>query len=690
MDMYIGKRLDGRYEIEKLIGVGGMANVYKATDLLEHRPVAVKILRQEFLENEDLVRRFKNESKAIALLHHPHIVRVFDVSVSDKVQYIAMEYLDGATLKEYIEQRGVLSWKETLFFIEQVLGALQHAHAKGIIHRDIKPQNIMVLADGNIKVMDFGIARFARSESHTVTDKAIGSVHYISPEQAKGDVIDAKADIYSTGVMMYEMLTGKLPFDSESAVQVAIKQISDTAAPPRSINPDIPEPLEAITMKAMAKDARRRYQSADEMLGAIEEFKKNPSIKFAYDYLDDNSPTRYIDKVISKAKKTPPQGAQKQPKKKRNLTLPILAGMALAFAVGSAILCFLIFSTSGFFSSKPDVDLQNFVDLNYNDVKSNTEYTENFKLDVEKVYSATHPEGQIIKQSPKPPKKVKQGAKVKIWVSMGTEVVTVPDTAGKTRGEAEKALSKLGLSVLVVPEKSESVEAGKVIRTNPEPGTKLDTGSEITVYISKAAGEDKVAVPQLINVASTAEARKILESSRLSLGTPIEVESELPQGTILSQDPPAGTEVAVGTKVTVTIRTGVVAPKEKSVTVTVTFDANATASHWTATVGGTQVSAFDAVPGGVWSFTLTGINAQEMIITNGSTPIVATVDFQNPGNYNFQVNGPKPTPTPAPTPSPTPAPPVPTPSPIITPPPVTAPPVSPEVPDLLGVLHNLH
>ncbi|MEG1932271.1 MAG: protein kinase, partial [Pygmaiobacter sp.] len=355
-DMFLGKRLDGRYEIEKLIGVGGMANVYRAADLLEHRTVAIKILREEFLGNEDLVRRFKNESKAIALLNHPHIVRVFDVSVSDKVQYIAMEYLDGATLKDYIAQRGVLTWKETLFFIEQVLGALQHAHEKGIVHRDIKPQNIMVLDNGSIKVMDFGIARFSRSESHTVTDKAIGSVHYISPEQAKGDVIDAKADIYSTGVMMYEMLTGRLPFESESAVQVAIKQISDTAVLPRTINPDIPEPLEAITMKAMAKDVRKRYQSAAEMLVAIGEFKKNPSIRFEYDYLDDNSPTRYIDKVVSKAKKTSAQGTthKKQGKLKLRFTVPIMTGIALAFAVGSAILCFLIFNTSGFFSNKPD------------------------------------------------------------------------------------------------------------------------------------------------------------------------------------------------------------------------------------------------------------------------------------------------------------------------------------------------
>ena len=255
MDNLIGKKLDGRYQLEELIGSGGMANVYKATDLLENRLVAVKILREECRGNEDLVRRFKNESKAISVLDHPNIVKVYDVSVTDKLQFIVMEYIDGITLKEYMEYRAQpLTYKETLHFITQVLAALQHAHEKGIVHRDIKPQNIMLLADSTIKVMDFGIARFSRSENQTMTDKAIGSVHYISPEQAKGDTTDAKADIYSVGVMMYEMLSGKLPFESDSPVSVAIKQIADTATPLRELNPAVPEALAAMS-PAELKDA---------------------------------------------------------------------------------------------------------------------------------------------------------------------------------------------------------------------------------------------------------------------------------------------------------------------------------------------------------------------------------------------------------------------------------------------------
>ncbi|MCI6640256.1 MAG: Stk1 family PASTA domain-containing Ser/Thr kinase [Pygmaiobacter massiliensis] len=658
MDMYIGKRLDGRYEIEKLIGVGGMANVYKAQDLLEKRTVAVKILREEFLQNEDLVRRFKNESKAISQLNHPHIIKVFDVSVSDKVQYIAMEYLDGVTLKDYISQRGILTWKETLFFIEQVLGALQHAHSKGIVHRDIKPQNIMVLPDGNVKVMDFGIARFSRSESHTVTDKAIGSVHYISPEQAKGDVIDARADVYSTGVMMYEMLTGKLPFESESAVQVAIKQIADTPVLPREINPDIPKPLEAITMKAMAKEVRKRYQSAAEMEAAIQEFKKNPSIQFEYDYLDDNSPTRYIDKVVNKAKKTAkPAAEQKKGTRRRvrkNLTLPILAGLALAFAIGSAILCVLIFNTSGIFSKTEDVELVNFVGMDYSTVKADDNYS-SFKFDVKEIYSADRPAGEILSQTPNPPKKVKEGSTIKIWVSKGTEIVTVPSLSGKSRGEAQNTLSEMGLSVLVISEENESMEAGKVIRTDPAEGTQLETGSEITLYVSRAASSTTT-VPSLVGVASIEEARKLLDAAGLTMANPVEVENTAPAGTILTQSPDAGTEVQVGSHVTVTVSLGYVTPQPVTVAVTVNFNKYVTASHWTATVDGTVVSEFDSNGEGVWSFAITGLTPQTLTISNGSTTQSTLVDFLTSPGINFQISGAEPTPTPSPTPAPTPTP----------------------------------
>ena len=294
MDNYVGKRLDGRYEIQEIIGVGGMAVVYKAYDNIDDRIVAIKILKEEFLANEEFRRRFKNESKAIAVLSHPNIVKVYDVSFGDKLQYIVMEYIDGITLKEYIEQQKVINWKEALHFTTQILRALQHAHDKGIVHRDVKPQNIMLLQNGNIKVADFGIARFSRNETRTMTESAIGSVHYISPEQARGEITDEKADIYSVGVVLYEMLTGQLPFQSDNAVSVAIMQLQSDATRPRDINPDIPVGLEQITLKAMQKNPRDRYQSAAEMLLDLDEVKRNPSVKFDYSYFVDTEPTKFV------------------------------------------------------------------------------------------------------------------------------------------------------------------------------------------------------------------------------------------------------------------------------------------------------------------------------------------------------------------------------------------------------------
>ena len=392
MDNLIGKRLDGRYQIESLVGMGGMANVYRGTDTRTGNAIAVKVLKEEFLDNEELVRRFKNESKAISILNHPNIVKVYDVSVTDRLQYIVMEYVDGITLKEYLKQRGgALTWKETVHFATQVLSALQHAHSKGIIHRDVKPQNIMLLADGSIKMMDFGIARFSRAQSQTVSDKAIGSVHYISPEQAKGDKTDARTDIYSVGVMLYEMLSGKLPFDGDGAVSIAIMQISDKAKPLAQVAPNVPEALCQITEKAMEKDPANRYQSAQEMLEAIEAFKRNPSARFAYEYRNtQDNPERNINRVVNSTKPaaksaagtkataksgsnirtgearrvgTQNPGRGKKDKKKKGQKpfslLPIFFGMAVAFVIGAAILIYLIFTNSSnlLFSNRNDVTL---------------------------------------------------------------------------------------------------------------------------------------------------------------------------------------------------------------------------------------------------------------------------------------------------------------------------------------------
>ena len=282
MDNYVGKRLDGRYEVQEIVGVGGMSVVYKAYDNVDDRIVAIKILKDEFLNNEEFKRRFKNESKAIALLSHPNIVKVYDVNFGEKLQYIVMEYIDGITLKEYINKQGAITWNDALFFMTQILRAVQHAHDKGIVHRDIKPQNIILLQNGNIKVTDFGIARFSRSDTRTLTEQAIGSVHYIAPEQAKGEYTDEKADIYSLGVVLYEMLAGNVPFEADSAVSVALMQLQADAKKLTDINPDIPLGLEQICIHAMQKNPLDRYQTASEMLLDIEEVIKNPNKTFNY------------------------------------------------------------------------------------------------------------------------------------------------------------------------------------------------------------------------------------------------------------------------------------------------------------------------------------------------------------------------------------------------------------------------
>lgn len=364
MDNYVGKRLDGRYELQEVIGVGGMAVVYKAYDNIDDRTVAVKILKDEFLASEEFRRRFKNESKAIAVLSHPNIVKVYDVSYGDKLQYIVMEYVEGITLKEYIEQQGVISWKETVHFTTQILRALQHAHDKGIVHRDIKPQNIMLLENGTIKVTDFGIARFSRSETRTMTDTAIGSVHYISPEQARGDITDDKSDIYSVGVVMYEMLTGQLPFQSDNSVSVAIMQLQTDPVKPREINSSIPEGLEQITMRAMQKNPKDRYQSAAEMILDLEEFKRNPSIKFDYSYFVDNEPTKFVDKTapvtvpMANSSDTRvidnPQPATEETNKttEKNKMIPILSGIVIGFVAVLAIVLICLYSFTDVFNRK--------------------------------------------------------------------------------------------------------------------------------------------------------------------------------------------------------------------------------------------------------------------------------------------------------------------------------------------------
>ncbi len=692
MDNFIGKRLDGRYEIVEMIGMGGMANVYRAIDRLENKEVAVKILREEFLNNEDFVRRFKNESKAIGLLSHQNIVKVFDVNFSDRVQYIVMELIKGMTLKQYITKKGQLSWKDSVFFAEQVLRALQHAHDRGIIHRDIKPQNIMILSDGSIKVMDFGIARFSRSEMRTITDKAIGSVHYISPEQAKGDATDAKADIYSLGVMMYEMLTGTLPFDSDSPVSVAIKQISDDPTAPRKVNPNIPEALEEVTLKSMAKDPAKRYQSAAQMLRDIEDFKKNPSIRFQYSHLvgKDNSATKYVEVPENYRNRASSSGPVRKGKKskKRNLgwlSIAIMLGITFACVLGSGIMIFMIFSVgdNAIFAQSVDVELPSFIGQDYLDVENNDSYS--FDFVIEENYNNEHALGIIYDQSPIPPKTIKDNGKVTLYVSKGTEVVTIPEVIGLTNGEATKMLQDLGLAVKITIQQNNEYNDNEVVNVEPEQGSEVNSGDIVTLYINSNMSVQMTEVPNVVDLNFTL-ASTMLRSSGLTVSY-TEEPNEKEKGIVISQNISAGDTVEQGSIITLVVSSGAT-PKDANVNIAMPYSVyGSTQYHATAEVGGAAVAATDrdGSTSTGWSFVTSGLSESTMEIfatVNGAKYKIMTVTvnyqantfstIQETNNIVWAFPAPTPEPTPIPTPVPTPIPtPLPTPEPTPEPTPIS-------------------
>lgn len=558
MNKYIGKRLDGRYEIKELIGIGGMADVYKAYDITDEKDVAVKILKDEYLANEDFKRRFRNESKAIAMLSHPNIVKIFDVSFGDRIQFIVMEHINGITLKEYIEQQNIVQWKEAVHFTVQILRALQHAHDNGIVHRDIKPQNVMLLQDGTVKVMDFGIARFARDNGRTISEKAIGSVHYISPEQAKGDVTDEKTDIYSVGVLMFEMLTGKLPFDGDSPVSVAIKQMQTEPEKPREVNPEIPEGLEEIIVRAMKKDPDLRYQTAAEMLRDIDEFKRNPSIVFEYKYFTDDGSTKYFDTVQE-------ENLEGQSKKKKwSPTMQILVGVAGA-CVLLAIIAIVIFFI-GIKETREEFPMYELIGLKYEDVIKDSEYSKVKVVKSEEKMSDEYEEGIIIDQNPKAKSSVKVDSTVRVIVSSGLNKKTIPTVKNLTQSEAEKKLKEAGFDVTMATKFDNSVDEGKVISTSPEEGEKVKVGSKVTIFISGGTANMPVTVPDLRDK-TEAGAKQALLKLKLRPGTITLVDSDKPKGTVVGQNPAKGSKVAEGTLVNMEISNGN-APKQ-SVTVSV-------------------------------------------------------------------------------------------------------------------------
>ena len=571
MDNYTGKRLDARYEIQEVIGVGGMAVVYKAYDSIDDRIVAVKILKEEYLANEEFRRRFKNESKAIAVLSHPNIVKVYNVSYGDRLQYIVMEYVEGITLKEYIEQQGKLGIKETVHFTMQILRALQHAHDKGIVHRDIKPQNIMLLSNGNIKVTDFGIARFSYSDTKTMTDSAIGSVHYISPEQARGDATDARADIYSVGVVLYEMLTGQLPFQSDNSVSVALMQLQNDPKLPRELNGSIPLGLEQIVMHAMQKNTKNRYQSAAEMLLDIEEFRRNPNIRFQRDYFVDNDPTKYVNtrKPVAPPVVTPPvkkpvapvvseydeyDDTEEKPKGKGSL-------IAIGVSIAAVVLAVIVFAFLFFFTDVFKGDtlvVPQFIGKNYQtEILNNPEY-DDFNIQINEISNSAYENGDVFHQQPSSGQKVDRSNNVvTLSVANNAQKVVIPDVIGLGYEIAEKTLASKGFKNVKLMPMLSTENFGDVIKIEPEVGDEADSNTIIIVYF--ASDEDFVEVPKVAGMSWNIEmAEAMLKSVQLAMDPEIiEEDSNEPAGTVIAQSPEAGEKAIPGSKVKLTVSNGI-------------------------------------------------------------------------------------------------------------------------------------
>lgn len=593
MDKNIKKRLDGRYEITELIGEGGMADVYKAVDVVDNKVVAVKILKKEFSESEEFLRRFRNESKAIAVLSHPNIVKIYDVGFSEKIQFIVMEYIDGITLKEYIENERVLSWKEAVHFVTQILRALQHAHERGIVHRDIKPQNIMVFTDGTIKVMDFGIAKFAREEGRTATDQAIGTVHYISPEQARGDITDAKSDLYSVGIMLYEMLTGQKPFDTDNPVSIAVMHMQNIAELPRRINPDIPTPLEEIIIHAMEKNPADRYQTAVEMLRDIDRFKADPDVNFGY--ISNQSGSDMRTRYFSTVNNDIPDDMfdedytngnddiynendiyedtydedysdfdDEEGEKKKSLFVPVLSAVTVVVIMVAVFFIATLIKNvfTGENGGSSEFAMPNLVGMDYNQAVEaypkldiQVESTEWSDLEKDKIFFQSIAEGDG----------VKKGEIVKVKVSLGAKTVKVPSVVNYHFKTAEEALRGEGLEVEFKYQENKDVAEEIVFRTEPGAHEEVAPGTTILVYVSKGRDVEEIVMADFVG--------KNIEDAKIQCGIwglTIALEkknSSKEKGTILKQSIAEGEKVPTDSTITFTISTG----KEPEGTVDMTF-----------------------------------------------------------------------------------------------------------------------
>ena len=566
MDQYIGKMLDDRYEILELIGSGGMANVYKARCHRLNRLVAIKILKSDLADNADFRRRFHDESQAVAQLSHANIVSVYDVSTNPDREYIVMELIDGITLKQYMERRGRMDWRESLHFITQIMRGLSHAHSRGIIHRDIKPQNIMVLRDGSVKVADFGIACLA-NQGQTLTQEALGSVHYISPEQARGDRIDARSDIYSAGVVLYEMLTGRLPFEGDSAVSVAIQHLSSVPLAPRDIDPSIPEPLELICMKAMNSDPNKRYASADAMIEDLEKFRRDPSVDMDYIRQEltapaaDTEPTMPLPtaQVASAVKKHTGElrrerEEEEEPPRRDKKSIAIIAGIFTAAVLLVVLLFKLILGDFGPAGSNKSYPVPDIRGKTVEEAQEMEGVKDIFLIEVQGTRTTEeYQPGQIVEQDPAAGRTRKSNLVIQVYVAAEPEKVPMKDLVGMEYRQARVLLTDMGLDLKITTEtvSSDKYGADAVIETVPDADEPLVAGQ--TVILRVSTGPETVTVPTFTGQ-DIANAVQNAQDLGLTVGEiTYDTFSFAPQGQVIEQSIEPTSEVPGGTKISFTV-----------------------------------------------------------------------------------------------------------------------------------------
>lgn len=547
-EKYVGQVFDGRYRIQKIIGIGGMAVVFEAEDFVMKRTVALKLLKDEINNDVQSVRRFINESRAVAMLNHPNIVAIYDVTVKDDLKYIVMENIRGITLKSYMNRKGVLNVKEALSFTEQILMALEHAHSKGIIHRDIKPQNIMLLRNGTIKVADFGIAKLpdVNETQEEQNKKAIGTVYYISPEQASGKPIDARSDLYSLGVMLYEMVTGRLPFRSEQLLNVAKMQVNEKPVPPSKRNAAVPKGVEQLILCAMEKDPAKRFQSAKEMLRVVTQLKNNPQAN------------------IKLLKHKPEKDKKKRPERQSRSMLPVIAGVATAFLITFSIAAFYVFSQliiGDEDSQAQEISVRDFVGMTWSDAFAQDVGEDYYTFEVQYQFSETEEKGKILSQEPKAGESRKvipgeQSCKVTLYVSQGVDEFPLDDYSIEEYREVELALDSRGLNYTVEEQYHDTIISGYVISTSPAAGSSVKAGDTITLYVSLGQEVRNTIVPNVVGMGEQ-EAMHTLLGNNISLGKVTYQQSDLPEGTVISQSKNPLTEVPIGsTKIDLVVSAG--------------------------------------------------------------------------------------------------------------------------------------